>query len=172
MIDPSSCDRAGRARSGPMRSARDEARACALLQVMLCCPVLLLTGCDDASPPSYRSQLIGTWRDDASSFEKTYFADGSSCSRLSHEGSLQHGEVHWIRGKWRIDGDRLVSSVVASSDPDLAPGATFVDRIVAFHPDRFEFEAVGGLGIEVRHRVPSTRGKNECKPVRSYATRT
>jgi hypothetical protein len=131
----------------------------------------LVAGCA-TGPVTYSehdSRLVGTWSSvtldsfDIGYFEKTYFPDGSACGFMIDDDMNGTGVV-LFRSHWRIEGDKLISTVVSSTDVHryLNAGDVIVDRIEGVTPSLLTLRSADDGNLELRYKVPEDRGDKLC----------
>ena len=133
------------------------------MRFLSCLSLFLIAGCVTV-PRSDQASIVGTWTDETRSFEKTYFADGTSCGSYKFvDPPHDPNYIYSFRSTWQLKDKVLTSTVITSDDADLTPGSVFVDHIDSFHPDKFFYRADDSSDTEVRYRVLPTRSEADCK---------
>ena len=131
---------------------------------------LLMAGCA-SQPPVYTEhdpRIVGSWyiAEDAlpyfnSYFEKTYFADGTSCGfEMDNDSKGTH--ISFFKDLWMVKDGKLISTPTSSNLEGVPVGVPIVDTIVAVTPTVMTLRAIEGGEPYNRYRYPEERGDMLC----------
>ncbi len=132
---------------------------------------LTVAGCttQPATYTEHDSRLVGTWSSvtldsfDISYFEKTYFPDGSACGFILSDDT-DGPRIVFFKSRWKIEGDKLTSSVESSTDVHkyLNAGDVIVDRVEGITQSKLTLRNADDGSLEIRYKVPEDRGDKLC----------